>query len=308
MEAVQTIIILGIIALIMWIVGKIASKFKFPKIGCVALVTGAVKAGKSTFAVALSIQKYKRAHRAWKIRAFFQKVFGRKISEEPLLYSNIPLSVPYVPLTKDLIMRKKRFRYGSVLYVNEASLLADSLLGSQDKSNKSESELVAERLTLFNKLFGHETYGGYLIYDTQCIVDLHFSIKRCISEYFYIHHLEKHIPFFLVAKVREERHSEDKGSVVNTYADDVEDSLKRVIIPKRTWKKFDAYCFSYLTDNLPVEDNVIEGATDLKAREIISFRDFKTIDIKDKKSASKPAKMPVIKDAKEVLKNEKANN
>ena len=156
--------------------------------------------------------------------------------------------------------------------MNEASLVADSQLFRDMELN--------ERLMLFNKLFGHETLGGMCIYDTQAIVDLHYSIRRCLSEYFYIHHLNKLIPFFLVAEVREERYCEDNSSI-NTYENDVEDCLKKVIIPKKIWKKFDAYCFSYLTDDLPVADNIIVGAKDLKAKDIVSFREFKTLEVKN---------------------------
>lgn len=268
MSGVRWLIFLGIVLLLGFIVYKIRSKFKVPKVSCVSLVTGGVKSGKSTFSVYLAKKTYDRIHRSWKIRAYFQKLFNKPISEEPLLYSNIPLAFPYVPITLELLQRKVRPRYGSVAYVNEASLVADQMLYKDDELN--------ERLTLFNKLFGHETCGGYLIYDTQAVNDVHFSIKRSLSNYFYIHHLEKRIPFFMVAKVREERYAED-GTVVNSYNDDVEESLKTVLIPKSTWKKFDAYCFSVLTDNLPVSDNVITDTVDLKARDIVSFRKFKTI-------------------------------
>lgn len=134
---------------------------------------------------------------------------------------------------------------------------------------------------LFNKLYGHETKGGMVIYDTQAIVDLNCNIRRCLSEYFYIHHLEKRFPFILCAKVREERYSED-GSVVNSYSDDIEDSLKKVLISKRVWKKFDAYCFSSLTDNLPVADKLeYRDKDDLKVRDIVSFRKFRTIKVRN---------------------------
>lgn len=133
--------------------------------------------------------------------------------------------MPYVPLTDDLLLRKKRFVYGSVVYCQEASLVADSqLIRDMD---------INQLLLLFNKLFGHETKGGILIYDTQTISDLHYSIKRSLSEYFYIHRLVKWIPFFLIAYVQENRYSED-GSIITTINGDVEDSgLKKVIIPKK---------------------------------------------------------------------------
>lgn len=266
-------ILLALVALGAFIFFKISKYFKVPKIACVSLTTGGVKSGKSTFSVHLAISTYKRIHRQWKVRKFFQTLFNKPISEEPLLYSNIPLAVPYVPITLELLERKIRPRYGSVAYVNEASLLCDQMLYKDEELN--------ERLTLFNKLFGHETCGGYLVYDTQCIGDVHYAVKRSLSNYFYIHHLEKRIPFFLVAKVREERYSDDKGTVTNTYGEDVEENLKTVLIPKSVWKKFDAYCFSILTDDLPVSADV-RDTTDLKAREIVSFREFKTIMNKEK--------------------------
>ena len=202
-------ILLALLALGAFIFYKISKHFKVPKIACVSLTTGGVKSGKSTFSVYLAISTYKRIHRRWKVRKVFQTLFNKPIDEEPLLYSNIPLSVPYVPITLDLLQRKIRPRYGSVAYVNEASLLCDQMLYKDDE--------LSERLTLFNKLFGHETCGGYLVYDTQCIGDVHYAVKRSLSNYFYVHHLEKRIPFFLVAKVREERYSDDTGTITNTF-------------------------------------------------------------------------------------------
>ena len=275
MSKIQWLIFLALVVGISWLVTKIASKFKVPKIPCVALVTGGVKSGKSTLSVYMAIQTYNRVHRRWKIRVFFQQLLHKPFDEEPLLYSNIPLAVPYVPITLELLQRKVRPRYGSVAYVNEASLLADQMLSlKKDDTN--------ERLTLFNKLFGHETIGGVLIYDTQCVADVHYAVRRSLSSYIYVHHLEKRIPFFLIAQVREERYSDDRG-VINSYNEDVEESLKKVLIPKRVWKKFDAYCFSCLTDGLPVSDNVIEDCVDLKAREIVSFREYKTLMQKENK-------------------------
>ena len=172
-------ILLALLALGAFIFYKISKHFKVPKIACVSLTTGGVKSGKSTFSVYLAISTYKRIHRRWKVRKVFQTLFNKPIDEEPVLYSNIPLSVPYVPITLELLQRKIRPRYGSVAYVNEASLLCDQMLFKDDELN--------ERLTLFNKLFGHETCGGYLVYDTQCIGDVHYAVKRSLSNYFYVH-------------------------------------------------------------------------------------------------------------------------
>lgn len=271
-----------LIAVCIYFIRKFTAKFKFPKIGSLALVTGGVKCGKSTFAVGLAIAEHKRAVRRTKFKNFFRKLFGKEPFALPLLYSNIPLGVPYVQLTKDLILRKKRFEYGSIIYVSEASLLADSQLVHEKTLN--------DRLLLFNKLIGHETLGGKLIMDSQQIADLHYSTKRCLSEYIYIHSLTKWIPFFLVANVIENRYSED-NSIIAVDTDDIELKTRKVIMRKKVWKYFDAFCYSSFTDNLPVENNVLPPAKDFKAYDIISFRDN-----------------PLLHTNKEVKKNEKKNN
>lgn len=253
-----------LIAVCIYFIRKFTAKFKFPKIGSLALITGGVKCGKSTFAVGLAIAEYKRVVRRTKFKNFFRKLFGKKPFDLPLLYSNIPLGVPYVQLTKDLIYRKKRFVYGSIIYVSEASLLADSQL--------VKNLFLNESLLMFNKLIGHSTLGGKIIYDTQSVADCHYSLKRCLSEYIYIHSLTKWIPFFLIANVIENRYSED-GSVVAVDTEDTELHTRKVIIRKSVWKKFDPYCYSCLTDDLPVEDKVLPPATDFKSYDIISFKD-----------------------------------
>lgn len=258
------LIVVAIIALIIFI--YIRRHFKNLKVGSLSLVTGGVKTGKSTLAVYLAIKEHKRAVRHVKFRNFVLRLIGKsdRQDELPMLYSNIPLNYPYVPLTDDLLLRRKRFVYRSVIYVCEASLVADSQL-LKDKD-------LNTRLLLFNKLIGHETKGGKLIYDTQCVSDVHYSIKRSLSEYFYIHHLRKGL-FFLTAYVIENRYSDD-GSIVTFSDRDVEESdyLKKVLISKRVWKYFDCYCYSRLTDDLPVEKTVVNSVSSLKADRVLSFR------------------------------------
>lgn len=255
-----------LIAVVLFFVFKFLKQFKIPRSSALTLVSGGVKCGKSTFSVAMVRSEYKRRVRAVKIRNFFAKIFKKPLKELPLVYSNVPLAMPYVPLTDDLLLRKKRFVYGSVIYVQEASLVADSqLIRDMD---------INQRLLLFNKLIGHSTKGGCIIYDTQCISDIHYSVKRCLSEYFYIHHLVKFLPFFLIAYVQETRYSDD-GTIILAQDKDAEETLKKVLISKRNWKYFDCYCYSVLTDDLAVEKNVINNnlqTQDLKARHILSFR------------------------------------
>lgn len=275
---IYVIIILAIVALIF-----IARLFKVPKTDCVTLVTGGIKTGKSMLSVYLACRNWKLRHFKWKLDCFFVKfinIFKKKdkklsFKEEPLLYSNVKLAgIPFVFLDEDLLLRKKRFNFGSVIYIQEASLVADSMSFDDKYTNES--------LLLFNKLIGHETHGGALFYDTQSIKDNHYAVKRCLSSYIYINHAFN-IPFFRILAVRELKYSDD-GDSVNTFASDIEDSLQFVIVPKSVWKYYDAYTFSCFTDDLErVEDKKLYKPAkychrlQLKTNKIVSFKKFLTL-------------------------------
>lgn len=259
------LIIIGAIILFFWL----KHLFKLPKIGATAMFTGAPKTGKSTIAIATAFSELrKRRFKTW----FYNLIHIKNKKEYPLLYSNIPLkSKYYVPVTKDLIMRKEKFVYNSVIYLGEFSLVADSMEFKDKELN--------ERLQLFCKLIGHETKGGCMITDTQCISDCHYAMKRVTGQYFYIHHT-LNIPLlpFLIMYVREQQYSED-GSMITAREDDNEEGLKRVLILKRVWRKFDCYCYSVFTDELPT-NNKVEKIESYKAKKIVSFKNWITLDKK----------------------------
>ena len=283
--------IYAIIAIIIFftfyfLVGKKIKSLDFP---CVTIFTGGVKCGKTTLAVRTAIKKYRLIHLKWWIKT---KIF-RKDKEEPLLYSNIPLSVPHVRLTQELLLRQKRFNYGSVVLCSEASLVADSQYFRDKDFN--------DTLTLFNKLFGHETGGirnksmgtGYLIYDSQNLNDLHYSIKRVSSTYYFIQKCIKWIPFILVFNVREMTYVDD--TTINVYNEDSEDTMKKVIILKKWWKKFDSCCYSILTDNKSIENKIIK-VDNLKTTNIVGFRNWHGLERK------------IEENEKEINNNFKENN
>lgn len=262
----MTIFIIIIIALVLLFV--LYSIFKVPKINAVTLVTGAVKAGKSTTACRFAVKTYQKAVLWYYLRKPFLKLFRKPADEFPLLYSNIPLNHKhYHKLTKSILERRERIPYKSVCFIDEATLLADQMLYKDEDLN--------EKLTLFFKLYGHMTKGGTCIIDTQCIQDCHYSIKRCISQYFYVHHAVK-IPFFMLLWVREKTYSED-ATDVNVNEGDLEDELKIIVVPKSTFKVFDCYAFSVLTDKNPIS-RVKPISKSLKAEKILSFRKWRTID------------------------------
>lgn len=247
---------------------------KILKSNALTMVTGGVKSGKSTLAVYLAVKYFKKTCRKVALLQFFRSFanfFRRKDKrkpdyEKPLLYSNIPLKVPHVLLTEDLLLRNHRFNYRSIIYIGEISLVSNSM-------NFSNSVMNEQQL-LFYKLIGHSTRGGRVIIDTQCIQDCHYSIKRSISEYFYIHHTIKWIPFVLVMAVKECRYSED-NSVSSVDVEDVENTLKYIVVPKRVWKLFDCYCYSFLTDDLEVNRNVIQDY--YNKFDIVSFNKYKKL-------------------------------
>lgn len=256
-----------IFAIVVLILILILTKVKRLKLDAVTMINGGVKCGKTTLAVALAIKKHKRNHLIWKIKKYLRKLLRiNKEDEEPLLYSNIPLNYPYVPLTTDIIDRTKRCNYKSVVLISEMSLVIDSM--------SYDNPIINEQVTLFIKLFGHSTRGGSAFLETQALGDNHYAIKRCIGRYFWIHSLCKFIPFVLVYKVREMLYSDSNS--MNTFNEDIEDSTKLVIISKSVWKKFDTYCYSTFTDSLERVSEVVK-ADNLKCESIVSFKQYYTI-------------------------------
>lgn len=115
--------------------------FKIPKIKNFVFVDGGPGAGKSFYCVNLAIRLYKRALRRFRFRksilfvlsrfAFLKGVFVRFRDvygslEEPMLYSNIPLRrVKFCPLTLDILLRRVRIPYYSVVLFDEISICVD---------------------------------------------------------------------------------------------------------------------------------------------------------------------------------------
>lgn len=265
MSDLQLILLIALAILVLWLIHKFGVKNL--KTGSMVLVTGGLKTGKSTLSVYLAVRSHKRALLKYRLKHIFFKN-----EEMPYLYSNIPLNYKYYkPLTKAHLERKIRFEYHSTVYICEASLVADSM-------SYKDAELN-ERLLLFNKLFAHEIKsGGSLVYDTQSISDNHYAVKRCLNSYFYIQKSFKFIPFFIAMKICEYRYSDD-GSVVSVSDKDVDNDTKWCLVPKSVWKRFDCHCYSCFTDNLDISNIKVGKLTknDLKARKIISFKNYDTL-------------------------------
>lgn len=266
----QLIILIILILLLIFIF----KQFKQLNISCVFLIDGAVKGGKTLLSVHCAKFKIRLNKFVWYVRFPFLKLLHKEVPLKPMLYSNIPLrKIKYNDLTLDIIKRKVRIPNKSVVLMDEASLVADSMLYNDKTLN--------EEIQLFVKLFGHYSHGGTLILNTQSIGDLHFNFKRCISKYLYIYSRKK-VPFFTILKVREMMYSDDGNNVTNCINSDLEDDLKTLIIPNSVYKMYDCYCYSIFTDNLPYFCNSkvkIKGKKDsLKQDKLVSFKTFKTLD------------------------------
>ena len=166
--------------------------------------------------------------------------------EKPIIYSNVPLyKLNYIPIELDIIKRQNyRFIYDSIIYLNEASLIANSMSYKVDEIN--------EGLTLFVKLIRHELRGSglCLLVDTQSPNDLHYAFDRCINQALWI---EKslNLPFVRIVWMREV--AVNRKDTQNVYLDDVKEdsSLRWFLVWKSIFKNYDTHCYSILTDVLP---------------------------------------------------------
>lgn len=265
---------LWILILLALVIGYFVLYKKFATLpdNAIVMVNGGLGAGKSNFTCGAAIRDYRQRIRRWKLK---KVLFPWKMFEKPVLCSNIPLKMDYVPLTKDILERKVRLPYGSVLIIDEFSLVADSM--SYKKINNTT-------LMLFMKLFRQETRGGVMYVNTQALADCHYAMKRCVNSYIWIFKKRK-IFFLLLFKIRVFTINDE--TTLNVV-DDVEES-RYYLLTTRVWRYYDTYAYSGLTDNLPVYDCVIHGKDlkDLKVHNysnIASYVDYESeVSTSDKK-------------------------
>lgn len=274
----KLVIIILILGLILFFVFR--HNFKILKVPSVCLVTGGVKTGKSLLTVNLSNKDYRSIHRKW----WFTTKILRKDIEEPLFYTNVFFTFgnckrrKYIDnedfascpfgcyfdaekqmyyrhhrldknirmISTDELLRLKRFNYKSVIYIQEASLMADNM----DFNNVNRNI----DLSLFAKLIAHETKGGKLYLDTQSVLDVHYAFKRVSSSYLYIHK-NRNFLLFRVLYVREMINTENGN---NNFEDDIEFTMRKVLIPFWYYYKYNCYEYSYLTDTLGVNEKAFE--------------------------------------------------
>ena len=265
----KLILILLIVVAILFVLHWINKHFKRLNIPNVYLISGQVKSGKSFLSVHLARKEIRIARIKCRIKNFFLRCLGRELEEMPMLYTNIPIAkTKYNIVTMDILLCNVRIPNKSVVLLDEASLIADSML-YKDKR-------ISDKLLRFVKLFAHYTHGGKLIIDTQSISDLHFAFKRCLNNYLYIYNRTK-LPFITIMEVREMLYSEDNSMVTNANVD-IELSMRKIIVPNSTYNMYDCYCYSIFTDDLPYQVKydckMLSKDDDMKAYQLVTFQEF----------------------------------
>lgn len=258
------LLILGII-LVFWLSRKL-KRLRLPN---VVIVTGAPKTGKSALCLSLAHKRYLGNLFKWYLGIPIFKVvchFTRSKKEyplKPMFYSNIPVGFKHNRITKEMLHLQVKVPKKSVFFIDEVSLMADSMMFKNDRLNLD--------LLLFFKTIGHTTYGGSVFMNSQCVGDVHYSIKRVLGSYLYIHHTTK-FPLISVCAVREMVYSDD-SQVGNNVTEDLDLTMRRVFFFNRIYKKYDCYCYSTLTDKRMYQVNYkyCFDKKDLKAYDIVSF-------------------------------------
>ena len=237
----------------------------------ICMINGANGTGKSLLSVNRAMRDFRKSHNIWWRRQniwlkvpFINNLMKIKPNEEePLLYSNIPLYSDrkhnilfkyYVPLNDDIIYRRKRPRYHSVLLWDDCSIMATSM----DYKDKE----LSNKMSFFIKMIRHELKGSNrnlfgshcsLYINTQSKNDTHFSIDRFVNQVMYIMK-SVNIPFFKIVWVRDLLLID---SVENNFKDDIKHDLSSrwLLIPKSTFNKYDSYSYEFLSHDLPILDN-----------------------------------------------------
>ena len=261
---IWTILIFVVIGIIVLFV--IRKKLKILKIPCVFFIDGAPKTGKSALSVHLARKTYLKNVFAWHIGKCFYWLKNHNLLGyplKPMLYCNIPLACHHNKLTKEIILRQVRIPNKSVVLIDEASLVADSML--------FKDKITNYQILMFAKLFGHYSHGGTLILNSHTITDLHYAFKRSLGTYLYIYQSNK-LPLITLCKCREMVYC-DNANMVNDISADAELSMRTLLYFNWVYKLYDCFCYSCFTDDLQyqVDYHYAYDKKDLKCRRIVSF-------------------------------------
>lgn len=248
----------------------IAVKSKRISAATVVFVSGALKTGKTQLTLWQAYKDYQKRYYAWWLGYLFKP---RQRPDKPIFYSNVQLNLPqHVKvcwLTQDHLLRKTRLSRNCTTFIDEAAFVARS----SDWVDKDVSDV----LTDFIKLYAHETWGGAIYLDTQNIADLHHSLKRCISTFFYIHRSNKSLPKFCILHLKEMcadpvNADQSLDRVSSDGSNDIVTTLRWTLVPKKVWNWYDCFTYSALTDNLPLDAQLQPRTTKLKTKQVLRLK------------------------------------
>lgn len=258
------IILIGVAILIVYLTIKHIGKQ--PK-DSIVMFNGPVGCGKTSTGLYVSLAELRKKQKKTKFKNKIRKLLKKKEIEIPYIYSNIPLyDIEYKEFTIEHLMREKRFDYNSVTFLNECSLIADSMLAFNIGKDEAR-RFVNDQLKLFCKLIRHETKGKgiCMVLDTQNPNDLALAGDRVLSTTNIILDWINWIPFVRPVKIRQIIiNMED---VKNNFNEDTrEDNSKWILVPKSIFKKYNSYCYEFLTRDKPVDKDVKYIKTNYKNR------------------------------------------
>lgn len=276
------IVVLLLVVLALWLYFRF---FKIPKIKNLMFIDGGLGAGKTFYAVHLAVRLYKRQLRRYKIAKFVFKPFAlmkripknkllKRIRslywnlQEPVLYSNIPLrGVKHTKLTAEFLTRDHiTCPPKSVVLMDDISLIVDQM--------NFKDRVLNKKLSIFFKLWRHQSHGGYIIATSQSINDCHHALRYALSDYLYIHSSFR-VPFFRVLRTQEMAYCADRdgGAITNVQNGDIENTLKMVLVRSKYRKFYDTYCYSILTDGYEIykKDSYITFLESAKTLDLLTL-------------------------------------
>ncbi len=268
MKIIIIIILIAIIFLILWLLWHCRPFHN----ETILLITGGVGVGKTSTGLYTAMKSFRKKLFRYNIKT---KILRKKNVEKPCFYCNMPLyDFEYKQFTIEHLLREKRFEYDSVIFLNEISLIADSMLAYNIGKDKAR-EYVNQQLQLFCKLIRHETKGKgiTLILDTQNPNDMAKGGDRAITTTTHLTSCIKWLPFIRIVKGRNlTLNIENVQNNVNS-SEDIENTDFWRIVPKSIFKKYNSYCYEFLSRDLPIDTDFIKyDKTNLKKKDFYNLR------------------------------------
>lgn len=233
----MVILIILAICFVLWLI----IKPYIIKHDTVTLYVGGLGSGKTLIGVTDALTCLRRN----RLKVCFYNLFHpRNKKEKPMLYSTIPVRISRNEISLDLdldhILLRKRINEKSVLFIDEASTVANSF---ETVANNKNLKTVEE----FSTFFRHYTKGGYLIMTTQNTSKCNYVIRYCCNQAFQLSQFRNFLNVGYMVKIRNIDLTND---VVNVNATNLEENCRNKIglFGRR---KYNTYAFNCRYKDVP---------------------------------------------------------